>query len=189
MNLIWQSEICTIGKNLIQTKDKDNDDEEEEEEEKEKEKEKEKENNKNVTKSDNNLNKNKNKSNYKILDINYEEIQLSDLLEIFQGPVPIDGLIAIATTNHFEEIKNMCPALFRPGRLTPIHFDYADGDTIQEISQYYYNKNVQIEIPEKTNIPTSLLIEMVIESRLHIPNDFEHFSSQLEKELTKSFSL
>ena len=50
------------------------------------------------------------------------EFQLEDLLEILQGPVPREGQIIIATTNKFDEIKNECPALFRPGRLTPIEF-------------------------------------------------------------------
>lgn len=119
---------------------------------------------------------------YPSLNINHEEIQLSDLLEVFQGPVPIDGLVAIATTNHFDEIQNMCPALFRPGRLTPVHFDYATRDTINEISEYYYQRIPEPDtIPPITSVPTSKLIELVMESRIHSPNDFEYFTRELDK--------
>jgi hypothetical protein len=51
-----------------------------------------------------------------------ENIALDDLLTIIQGPVPLNRAIIIATTNKYDEINKMCPALFRPGRLTPIYF-------------------------------------------------------------------
>lgn len=131
----------------------------------------------------NNQNKKKKKNNndYPSLNINHEEIQLSDLLEIFQGPVPIDGLIAIATTNHFDEINRMCPALFRPGRLTPVNFDYANKETILDMSHFYFKKMPTFEIPEKTNIPTSQIIEIVQESKVNPLKEFEIFCDKLKK--------
>lgn len=125
-------------------------------------------------------NKNPN-SRYPSLNLNHEEIQLTDLLEIFQGPVPIDGLIAIATTNHFDEIKKMCPALFRPGRLTPIHFGYASQVTIIEICQHYFQRAPDFYVPEQTHIPTSKVIEVVMNAKLQ-DDDYGYFRDELERE-------
>ncbi|MBA42529.1 MAG: hypothetical protein CMF62_00780 [Magnetococcales bacterium] len=43
-----------------------------------------------------------------------DELCLNDLLDIFQGAVPINGVICIATTNDLESIKKLSPALVRP---------------------------------------------------------------------------
>lgn len=100
------------------------------------------------------------------LNYNTTEMTLDDLLEIFQGPVPLDGSIIIATTNKFEEIKKLCPALFRPGRLTPVHFDNADNVTIIEMCKYYYNIDY---VPESDishyNLSPSLLTQIATESK------------------------
>ena len=44
------------------------------------------------------------------------DICLKDLLTIFQGPVPKIGSLIFATTNDYDEIYQMCPALFRHSR-------------------------------------------------------------------------
>lgn len=75
---------------------------------------------------------------------NPEDIALDDLLELFQGPVPLISGIIIATTNKFEEIKAASERLIRPGRLTPIAFNNPNAETVQEISQYYFHKNVTL---------------------------------------------
>jgi hypothetical protein len=89
-----------------------------------------------------------------------DSVKLSDLLELFQGVIPRNGSIVIATTNHFDKINEICPALFRPGRLTPIHFDYFNESTFQEFCNYFYNKNYPFEVPKKLNISPSELIEL-----------------------------
>lgn len=89
---------------------------------------------------------------------------LKDLLEIFQGPIPLNGSIIIATTNDYEEIYKLCPALFRVGRLTPIYFGYADKDILNKISHYYFGKNIDVKIKEELKIPTSQIIEIAVQT-------------------------
>ena len=95
-----------------------------------------------------------------------EHLSLQDLLEILQGPVPVEQRIIIATTNDYDGIRNLCPALFRTGRLTPVCFDNPSKETITEISLYYYNKDIQndIVLPEKITVPTCDIIELCLKS-------------------------
>lgn len=110
-----------------------------------------------------------------------EDLTLEDLLEIFQGPVPLDGSIIIATTNKYDEILNLCPALFRPGRLTPIHFDYVDNWLLNEMSKYYYNEEFIIDDDiKKYNISPSLLVQFATESKIvFCQNPFDYFKTKL----------
>ena len=110
------------------------------------------------------------------------EYNIRDLLEIFQGPIPFDGMIMIATTNKFDEIKEICPELFRPGRLTPIYFGYINKDTLQEISLFYFNRKITSYIPENMIIPTSQIIELALEAKSQniLPNaQFNFFTNKL----------
>lgn len=109
---------------------------------------------------------------------------IRDLLEIFQGPVPFEGMIMLASTNKYDEIKEICPELFRPGRMTPIHFGYIDSDTLQDISKYYFNKKIDGYIPEFINLPTSQIIELVFEALQCGDNPFEYFTEKLDKLVT-----
>jgi hypothetical protein len=114
------------------------------------------------------------------------KFSLKDLLEIFQGTVPNDGAIIIATTNHYDEIKEMCPALFRPGRLTPVFFGYVDRDMMQDISKFYFGQLLEIYIPDEIKIPTSQIIQLAIECKTYdsLGDDqdkFEYFSRSLDE--------
>ena len=111
-----------------------------------------------------------------------EEFCLKDLLEIFQGTVPAKGMIVIATTNNYEEIGSICPALFRPGRMTPIYFGYIEKDTLQDISKFYFEKKLDIFIPDKINIPTSQVIEIALEAKMNAKelNPFNYFRNKLQ---------
>jgi hypothetical protein len=71
---------------------------------------------------------------------NSDDIVLRDLLDILQGTIPIDGSIIIATTNKYEEIKDLCPELFRAGRMTPIFFGYLDREGFKGFCKYYFDK-------------------------------------------------
>jgi len=106
------------------------------------------------------------------------DLKLRDLLEIFQGPIPFEQMIIIATTNKYEEIKQMCSELFRPGRLTPVHFDYINKETLQELSMYYFNQTINHYIPDILPIPTSQIIELAFES-LNMTNSFDYFVNHL----------
>lgn len=109
------------------------------------------------------------------------EFGLKDLLEIFQGSVPIDSMIIIATTNDYEGIKNLCPQLFRAGRLTPVEFGYLDNTSLQDLTKYYFNNKINTKIPDKINVPTSQVIELALESLTHKQNKFEYFQKNLFK--------
>ena len=112
-------------------------------------------------------------------------LTIKDLLEIFQGVVDVDGRLIFAMTNHFEKIKKECPALFRPGRLTPVYFGYINRDTLADIIRYYFKNDITDDIiqyyfkgaadidtvddlvsnllvPDEFQIPTSEIIEQAI---------------------------
>lgn len=102
------------------------------------------------------------------------DITLEDLLEIFQGPVPLDGSIIIATTNKYEEISKLCPALFRPGRLTPIHFNNLEKDILNEMTKYFFAKDFPNDIELSNNIPPSHVIEILSEVKLCESDDMSY---------------
>jgi len=112
-------------------------------------------------------------------DENRDNWCIEDLLELFQGPVPMYQTIIIATTNNFDEIKRICPALVRPGRMTPIYFGYVTKNILQEISKYYFGKKLKIYIPETIKIPTSEIIELALETKIN--NDFKLFENKLNE--------
>jgi adenylate kinase family enzyme len=114
-----------------------------------------------------------------------DQFILKDLLEIFQGPVPREGTLMFATTNDYDEIKEMCPALFRSGRMTPIYFGYPDADIIQEISEFYFNNRLTIYIPTHHKISTSEIIECALKNysngKLDELQKFNNFQDSLDK--------
>lgn len=108
------------------------------------------------------------------IDNKSEIVRLADLLELFQGPVPISRQI-IATTNHFNKIKSSLPALFRPGRLTDIEFKYLDWATLNKLTVYYLKDKMTLpEFP--ITIATSHIVEMAIKYKLTSKSfsEFEH---------------
>lgn len=101
-------------------------------------------------------------------------LRISDLLELFQGPVPVKDRLIIATTNYYDDIKNTLPALFRPGRLSPLAFKYLTWDLLNELTQYYFDTAMTVD-QFKITIPTSQIIELA----LRYKNDFEEFQEEL----------
>lgn len=97
------------------------------------------------------------------------EMVIEDLLELLQGPVPSDGSLIFATTNHYEEIKEMCPAIFRPGRLTPVFFDNLDSSSFDEMCMFYFGKTVKT--PTTISVTTSSLVGMAMTVKTRFPND------------------
>ena len=95
-----------------------------------------------------------------------KSLQVEDLLEIFQGAVPISDSIIIGTTNNIEYIRELCPALIRPGRLTPIYCGYMNWKNLQEMTQYYFGR--ELELPEvKITTSTAELTETCIHLALN----------------------
>mgnify|MGYP000950666469 CR=1 FL=1 len=103
-----------------------------------------------------------------------KNFDLGDLLELLQGPIPNSGGIIVATTNHYEKIKEILPALFFFFILTPIKFDYLNWDSLQELSLFYFQKELTIPKIDCINIPTSKLIDLAMN------NDFETFQKELK---------
>lgn len=110
-----------------------------------------------------------------------DEFKLRDLLEVFQGPVPFESMIMIANTNKYDEIKEMCPELFRPGRITPIYFGYINKETLQDVSKYFFGKKLSGYIPDILSVPTSQIIELAFEAMSFGENSYEYFSEQMNK--------
>jgi hypothetical protein len=110
-----------------------------------------------------------------------DEIFVRDLLELLQGPVNLKGMIIIATTNNFDYMQNICPELFRHGRMTPIYFGHADSIIIQQIAEYYFNKHLRIKIPDNIVLPTSQIIELALECQLNPKDGFNAFERQIRE--------
>ena len=94
----------------------------------------------------------------KMIEEEEDRLEISDLLELFQGAVPLPNRIIIATTNNLSKINNLIPALLRPGRLTPILIDYITWKILNEITVHHYNQMMTCE-PFNINIPTSQILE------------------------------
>lgn len=98
-----------------------------------------------------------------------DDITLSDLLNIFQGPVCNKGSIIFATTNKYKHIVEKAPRLFRDGRLKPVYFGYINNITLTQIVEFYFGSNfISTELDkfdiEKYQIPPVVILRMVFES-------------------------
>ncbi|MBA42524.1 MAG: hypothetical protein CMF62_00755 [Magnetococcales bacterium] len=113
-------------------------------------------------------------------DTSPQDITIQDILEILQGPVPIEGMIAIATTNDLDAIKKMNPAIVRNGRLTPVYFGNPTYDILDEISRFYYSQPLNLKFDGRIIESTTSIIEIALQN----PN-FESFKSEILKLLRK----
>lgn len=109
------------------------------------------------------------------------ELSMNDLLELFQGPVPNPGSIIIATTNKYDDLKKWCPALVRPGRLTPIHFGYPDSEIINQICQFYFGETIKIAKSYVATISTSKIMELALDAKLDPEKGIKYFKKEFEK--------
>lgn len=97
-----------------------------------------------------------------ILNDDYKnKLCLSDLLELFSSPSPVNQLILFATTNNFDYIQKTLPALTRDGRLTPVHIDYIDWDSYKDCVNHFFNKKTKLQT-FKIKIPTSKIIDLAM---------------------------
>lgn len=108
-------------------------------------------------------------------------MSLDDLLDLFEGPATPEGLICIATTNHLEKIQKMCPALVRPGRLTPMYFGHCNGKIIREITIKVFNRS---DVPWtddwECNMCNARIMELA-QTLQHRPDGFQEFCSQVAR--------
>jgi len=105
-----------------------------------------------------------------------DEMTCTDLLEFFQGPIPLSGAIFIATSNKFEEIKKMCPALVRPGRLTPVELGNPDSSTIKEISKYHFGKEIELSPDYSPTISSAQVMQYVIDAKMDSDKGYDFFA-------------
>lgn len=120
----------------------------------------------------------------KVNSIANSKFRLEDLLELLCGPVPNIGAIIIATTNNFEKIRKACPALVRPGRLTPVEFNHFHRETLQEMVHYYFDKRLEIDLPEVIDRPNSEIVELALNSTIMFDTKEEQFNN-FQAELLK----
>lgn len=120
---------------------------------------------------------------YKNYGYDTDSITVKDLLEIFQGVVPLHGAIIIATTNELDKIKEICPALVREGRLTPVKFDYATNKIVNEMCLHFYEKEFKIDIDIYSyNICISYLTGLITKSKTIIKDDpYEYFIKKIKE--------
>jgi hypothetical protein len=87
---------------------------------------------------------------------------IDDLLEIFCGSYIPDKRMIVVACNDLESITNEYPYLVRPGRLTPIEFDYGDKALFMKVVEDYTDVELRHDdIPEDYRFVQSHLIEFL----------------------------
>lgn len=127
----------------------------------------------------------------KTLNMLQDQFNIDDLLDVLQGPVANNGSIIIATTNNYNEIRHICPRLFRDGRLKPTFFGYINQSTLNEITQYYFGRRVETGLnwlSDPIKIPTSRIMRIIIGIKIHETNEpyslkYRKFMNLLKKEI------
>lgn len=110
-----------------------------------------------------------------------QDITIEDLLELLQGPAPRNGQIIIATTNKYDEIRTLCPALFRPGRLTPVHFGYLNCAEVNKMGKFYFGSEHK-DIDFDPEISSAELVEYATTAKLK--NDPVYFYQKIRQART-----
>jgi SpoVK/Ycf46/Vps4 family AAA+-type ATPase len=93
------------------------------------------------------------------------KLTVNDLLEIVQGPSNLNGWLLFATTNNIGYIRKVAPALVREGRMTPVHIDYLDRETVRQMSLCYVGVDATITVDKLTQTKTSILVEEAMRAR------------------------
>lgn len=109
---------------------------------------------------------------------NSQRLVLRDLLGLLQGPIQADGRIIIATTNRIRYIREKCPELLREGRLTPVLFDNLDWKTLQDLTRFYFDRDLDIEPIPRLPVPTSAVIQKAVSCKCN--TTFEEFRDYIE---------
>lgn len=85
---------------------------------------------------------------------------IDDLLEIFCGSYIPDKRMIILACNDLESITREYPYLVRPGRLTPISFDYGDKMLFKQVVKDYTDLDIDdCDIPDDYKFVHASLIE------------------------------
>lgn len=113
-------------------------------------------------------------------------LRMKDLLELIQGPCENRRCMFIATTNDIDLIKDKCPALIRPGRLTPVLFDYVSKSEFDKIINEYLYPGASKDLPNDLNIDkcsSSFVIECAQNSFGNMSTFLAEFNPRRIKEI------
>lgn len=126
----------------------------------------------------------------KVNSIGTQIIRIEDLLTIFQGSVPIIGCIIIAMTNNYDDLVKQCPALFRRGRLTPIHFGHFDMRMLEKVSRHYFGKSLIYDTKDEADIgvPPSHIMEIINDAMLKPNKKYDYFVDKVNECLINKVS-
>ena len=96
---------------------------------------------------------------------------LDDLLSILCGSYVPDSRMTVANGNEFEYMKEICPQLFRAGRMTPIKFEYGNRELFREIVKDYADIEIDLsKLKENFRFRQSAITEFLL-SRDDITED------------------
>lgn len=110
-------------------------------------------------------------------------VTIADLLIYVQGMFPNEHMFMFATTNHYDALESLCPALFRAGRFKPIRFDYLGRNEMNELTQWFFGMKGD-DLPDVGETPTSEIMDLVNEAVLEEDDkvkQFEYFKGRLEE--------
>jgi DNA polymerase III delta prime subunit len=118
-------------------------------------------------------------------------LTVDSLLDIIQGSCANPNAIIFAITNKYEEIRALCPRLFRDGRFKPVYFGYPSRTTLDEITRYYMGRSVMDSefdfIPDTIRISTARLVNRAVDLTFCFVDDkqaqFSRFMEHLRHDL------
>jgi hypothetical protein len=116
----------------------------------------------------------------RVNDMKDDVIDIRDLLTVFQGAVPVEGAIIIAMTNKYEYLREVCPQLFRTGRLTPVYFGNFNRAMLEKVSVHYFGKDIP-NLTTEVDLQPSVVIDIVLKSILETPDQGQQYCHFLER--------
>lgn len=119
-----------------------------------------------------------------------DDLTVDSLLTTIQSACSNNGAIVFAMTNMYQKIKKISPRLFRVGRFKPYHFGYPTRCTINDMTMYYYDRDIMGTeydyIPDIIRISTSRLAIRCVDSKFcrdTVEEQFEYFIEHLKYDL------
>jgi hypothetical protein len=113
---------------------------------------------------------------------------IDDLLKIICGSIIPDGRIIIATCNDLQIIYDYCPQLVRPGRMTPVKYDYGTPEMFIKIVKDYTDLDCNTSmLPENYVFSQAGLIEYLLTSSSIAPILIDDILAHLEEFIPYSF--
>ncbi len=114
------------------------------------------------------------------------QLQLAHLLEVFSGPIMPNGFLAFANTNDYPKLQRAVPALFRDGRLNPVHFGLFDKHLLNAFSKFHFQRTVfHSDHSIKMELCPAGVAQWLIDAKLACPTSedgaFHHFQLNVRK--------